>query len=147
MMKTPLGRSWCVPGNTRIVAEDRGRERLRAGSGDTIARIWTAPGKGRRSAGIIGCVPEVVKWGPRKGPRIGGYNGRRAGDVQGGPTESCEQCRQARRAVRGGHDEFMKKDHAKDQVDADEILPEYDFSHARPNKYASRYAMGSNVVV
>lgn len=29
----------------------------------------------------------------------------------------------------------------------DEILPEYDFSHGRLNKYASRYAEGSNVVV
>lgn len=41
----------------------------------------------------------------------------------------------------------MKKDGFEDQVDADEILPEYDFSRARPNKYASRYAAGSNVVV
>ncbi len=32
-------------------------------------------------------------------------------------------------------------------VDADEILPEYDFSRARPNKYASRYAADSMVVV
>lgn len=31
--------------------------------------------------------------------------------------------------------------------DADEILPEYDFSHASRNKYASRYAAGSSVVV
>lgn len=29
----------------------------------------------------------------------------------------------------------------------DEILPEYDFSRARPNKYASRYAPGSILVV
>jgi hypothetical protein len=29
----------------------------------------------------------------------------------------------------------------------DEILPEYDFSRAQPNKYASRYAAGSVVVV
>ena len=28
----------------------------------------------------------------------------------------------------------------------DEILPEYDFSRSRPNKYASRYAKGSIVV-
>jgi hypothetical protein len=34
-----------------------------------------------------------------------------------------------------------------DQVGADEILPEYDFSSASPNKYASRYAAGSAVVV
>jgi hypothetical protein len=33
------------------------------------------------------------------------------------------------------------------QVGADEILPEYDFSRASPNKYASRYAAGSAVVV
>jgi len=32
-------------------------------------------------------------------------------------------------------------------ADADEILPEYDFSRASPNKYASRYAAGSAVVV
>jgi hypothetical protein len=30
---------------------------------------------------------------------------------------------------------------------ADEILPEYDFSRAQPNRYASRYAAGSVVVV
>jgi hypothetical protein len=29
----------------------------------------------------------------------------------------------------------------------DEILPEYDFSNARRNKYASRYVQGSVVVV
>jgi hypothetical protein len=33
------------------------------------------------------------------------------------------------------------------RVDRDDILPEYDFSRARPNKYASRYAAGSMVVV
>ena len=26
------------------------------------------------------------------------------------------------------------------RVEAGEILPEYDFSHARPNKYASRFS-------
>ena len=31
-------------------------------------------------------------------------------------------------------------------VDADDILPEYDFSRARPNKYAARYAGGGIVV-
>jgi hypothetical protein len=36
---------------------------------------------------------------------------------------------------------------ASDKVGADEILPEYDFSRASPNKYASRYAAGSAVVV
>jgi hypothetical protein len=29
---------------------------------------------------------------------------------------------------------------AAGEADPDEILTEYDFSHARPNKYASRYA-------
>jgi len=38
----------------------------------------------------------------------------------------------------------MKKDGTEDP---DEILPEYDFSRARPNKYASRYPAGSNAVV
>ena len=28
----------------------------------------------------------------------------------------------------------------------DDILPEYDFSHSRPNTYASRYEKGSLVV-
>jgi len=32
------------------------------------------------------------------------------------------------------------------RVGVDEILPEYDFSQARPNKYASRYAKGSIVI-
>ena len=33
------------------------------------------------------------------------------------------------------------------EVDDDEILPEYDFSKGRRNKYASRYAEGTNVVL
>jgi len=33
------------------------------------------------------------------------------------------------------------------QVGADDILPEYDFSRSARNKYASRYAVGSTVVV
>jgi hypothetical protein len=33
------------------------------------------------------------------------------------------------------------------RAELDEILPEYDFRRARPNKYASRYAVGSMVVV
>jgi hypothetical protein len=36
---------------------------------------------------------------------------------------------------------------ATGQVGADEILPEYNFSRASPNKYATRYAAGSAVVV
>ena len=45
----------------------------------------------------------------------------------------------------------MKKAPAKSkavrEVDDDEILPEYDFSKGRRNKYASRYAEGTNVVL
>ena len=45
----------------------------------------------------------------------------------------------------------MKKKRFKTEktsaVDADEILPEYDFSRARPNKYASRYSARNVVVV
>jgi hypothetical protein len=33
------------------------------------------------------------------------------------------------------------------RVETNEILPEYDFSHAQPNKYAARYAAGSAVVL
>jgi len=44
----------------------------------------------------------------------------------------------------------MKKAKAREtapgRVRIDEILPEYDFSHARPNKYASRYAKGGVVI-
>jgi len=32
------------------------------------------------------------------------------------------------------------------RVRTGEVLPEYDFSRARPNKYASRYAKGSIVI-
>ena len=43
----------------------------------------------------------------------------------------------------------MKREHSKGREagDLDEILPEYDLSRSRPNKYASRYAAGSIVVV
>ena len=45
----------------------------------------------------------------------------------------------------------MKKSRSKGEgigrTDADDILPEYDFSLAARNKYASRYAAGSAVVV
>ena len=45
----------------------------------------------------------------------------------------------------------MKKAHAKSksvrEVDNDDILPEYDFSKGRRNKYAARYAEGTNVVL
>jgi hypothetical protein len=45
----------------------------------------------------------------------------------------------------------MKKSGSKavpaERVDADEILPEYNFKHSSPNKFASRHAAGSAVVV
>ena len=45
----------------------------------------------------------------------------------------------------------MKKSISKgvvaDRVAADEILPEYDFKRGSPNKFASRYAAGSSVIV
>src|SRR5438270_7736600 len=41
----------------------------------------------------------------------------------------------------------LSKGKTTDRADADEILPEYDFSRASRNKYASRYAAGSAVVV
>ena len=44
----------------------------------------------------------------------------------------------------------MKRPRAREamprKVGVDEILPEYDFSRARPNKYASRYAKGGVAV-
>ena len=36
---------------------------------------------------------------------------------------------------------------ASDRVAPNEILPEYDFKRSEPNKFASRYAAGSAVVV
>jgi hypothetical protein len=36
---------------------------------------------------------------------------------------------------------------AANRIDADEILPQYDFKRASPNKLASRYAAGSSVIV
>ena len=44
----------------------------------------------------------------------------------------------------------MKKKAQKTEarpVEKDEILPEYDFGDARPNKYAARFTAGSMVVV
>ena len=44
----------------------------------------------------------------------------------------------------------MRKTNRKPEgvaVAPDEVLLEYDFSDARPNKYAARYAAGSSVVV
>lgn len=45
----------------------------------------------------------------------------------------------------------MKKNRARPkkvrEVPDDQILPEYDFSNARPNPYAARYAEGTNVVL
>jgi hypothetical protein len=39
------------------------------------------------------------------------------------------------------------KGEVKKRSGSDDILPEYDFSKAARNKYASRYAAGSSVVV
>jgi hypothetical protein len=39
-----------------------------------------------------------------------------------------------------------KRNIAVSATDPDEILPEYDFSRGRPNKYASRYRKGALVV-
>jgi hypothetical protein len=33
------------------------------------------------------------------------------------------------------------------EIEEDEILPEYDFSHARPNPYSTRYGPGTTAVV
>jgi hypothetical protein len=41
----------------------------------------------------------------------------------------------------------IEKRKASSKPDIDEILPEYDFSRASRNKYASQYAAGSTVVV
>ena len=40
----------------------------------------------------------------------------------------------------------LRKPGSTTQADRDDILPEYDFSGARPNKYASRYKEGASVV-
>ena len=42
---------------------------------------------------------------------------------------------------------LSSKGKASARIDADEILPEYDLSRSSPNKYATRYAAGSVVVV
>ncbi len=63
-------------------------------------------------------------------------------------TQFGSSARGARHAL---SDQTMKKQHSKtqrtDRVEKDEILPEYDFSRGRRNRYASRYAAGSVVVV
>ena len=41
----------------------------------------------------------------------------------------------------------MKTVPARTEPTKDEILPQYDFTNAEPNKYAARYAAGSSVVV
>jgi hypothetical protein len=61
---------------------------------------------------------------------------------------SASSARDSRRVMNEG---IMKRPRSKARagkaVDADEILPEYDFSRASRNKYASRYAAGSAVIV
>ncbi len=55
------------------------------------------------------------------------------------------------RRLRLQRDEIMKKQPGKgvpaNRIDADKILPQYDFKRASPNKFASRYAAGSAVIV
>lgn len=45
----------------------------------------------------------------------------------------------------------MKKAQGKSkrvrQIDEDDILPEYDFSKGKRNKYAARYAEGTNLIL
>ncbi|HEX4809448.1 MAG TPA: hypothetical protein VH325_10985 [Bryobacteraceae bacterium] len=42
---------------------------------------------------------------------------------------------------------MKKAPHKPRAADPDDILPEYDFSRAVPNRYASKYVAGSSVVV
>jgi hypothetical protein len=55
----------------------------------------------------------------------------------------------ARRAMLRQRGDMKRTDQKAEagRVEKNEILPEYDFSGARPNKYAARYAAGSTVVV
>lgn len=39
-----------------------------------------------------------------------------------------------------------RKKMSRRQSGSDDVLPEYDFGRARPNKYATRYAKGSIIV-
>jgi hypothetical protein len=41
----------------------------------------------------------------------------------------------------------VSKEIRKRRIPSDEVLPEYDFRGAQRNKYASRYAVGSSMVV
>jgi hypothetical protein len=41
----------------------------------------------------------------------------------------------------------MHKTNKRRQIDRNEILPEYDFTNAQPNKYAPRYRAGGLAVV
>jgi uncharacterized DUF497 family protein len=62
---------------------------------------------------------------------------RGSSSVRGGPRAMSEKIMKRPRVKSG----------LKGPPGADEILPEYDFSKASPNKHASRYATGSSVVV
>jgi hypothetical protein len=42
---------------------------------------------------------------------------------------------------------MKKAPNKRKHADPDDILPEYDFSQAAPNRYASKYEAGSSVVV
>jgi len=65
----------------------------------------------------------------------------RVGPAQGG---ACPESR--RDASEKGIKRVKANKVARRRSGSDEILPEYDFIRARPNKYAARYAKGSIVV-
>ena len=90
---------------------------------------------------------------PRHSESATCYSGNRTG---GGSSRSClpngdrRFVLSARGRLRAASGENMRKNETKKRsgrrVADDEILPEYDFSRARPNKYASRYAKGAIVI-
>jgi len=51
------------------------------------------------------------------------------------------------RSERKNYEEGLTRRPAANRSDVDEILPQYDFSKARRNEYASRYVPGSVVVI
>lgn len=73
-------------------------------------------------------------------------------DLPGKASRRGKIVRPKRRRLRephAGSGDAMRKARARDtapgRVGVDEILPEYDFSRARPNKHASHYAKGGVV--
>ena len=64
-----------------------------------------------------------------------------------GERSSASSAHAMRLVANGENMKRVKKSaRGTSHVDPDEILPEYDFSRARPNKYASRYQKGALVV-